>query len=268
MPAPVESLNISPLVFVEGQTGRIHLTTSSAVTVTATFINQTLHDASEADGTQHTLFVGIPIGTAPSIYPLSIMLTDDTGAQIPLDANIQVTSGNYARERIYLAPGSAGLVDPVMDQNELAKLSQITSNFTPTRYFDGPLGLPSSSPLSSPFGNTRSYNGGPFSRYHTGTDFAAPTGSSIIAPAAGQVVFVDRLDIRGNVTIIDHGWGVFTVYCHQTEQYVHVGDMVTAGQVIGTTGSTGRVTGPHLHWELWVNGVPVNAMQWVSTSFS
>ena len=91
------------------------------------------------------------------------------------------------------------------------------------------------------------------------------------ATAANAVLRSDvpgPLDVRGNATIIDHGWGIFTGYWHQTEQYVKVGDFVSTGQVIGTIGSTGRVTGPHLHWELWVNGVPVDPMQWVRQSFS
>jgi murein DD-endopeptidase MepM/ murein hydrolase activator NlpD len=80
-------------------------------------------------------------------------------------------------------------------------------------------------------------------------------------------VFAGSLNVRGKATIIDHGWGVYTGYWHQTEQLVSVGDTVTVGQVIGTIGATGRVTGPHLHWEVWVNGVPVNPMQWVKQSF-
>ncbi len=221
-----------------------------------------------ADGTDHTLYASVPLGTATNVYPLNLTLTDGSGAVTQLPINIQVVTGGYGTESIEVIADRTNLIDPVMDQTELNHLAQITSNFTPTRYFDGLLGLPVAAPLSSVFGNLRSYNGGEFSRYHTGTDFAAAPGTPIQAPAAGTVVFVGPLDIRGNVTILDHGWGVFTVYCHQTEQYVSVGDFVTAGQIIGTTGSTGRVTGAHLHWELWVNGVPVDAMQWVSNSLS
>ena len=115
--------------------------------------------------------------------------------------------------------------------------------------------------LSRPYGRLPRVQG-------AASGLADQAGSPILAPAAGTVVAVEPLDVRGNVTIIDHGWGVFTVYCHQTEQYVAVGDMVTARQVIGLTGATGRVTGSHLHWELWIDGVPVDPMQWVRESFS
>lgn len=268
MPEPIESFDISPLVFIEGQTGRIRLTTASAVTISGTFMDTSLHDAAEDGETTHTLLVGVPLGTAAAIYSLDLTLTDGGGTQTRLPVNIQIAPGNYGLQRINISANLVSLLDPATESAELDKLHAITSNFTPTRYFDGPMGLPSSAPLSARFGSLRSYNGADFTRYHTGTDFAAASGSSIIAPADGVVVFVDRLDIRGNVTVIDHGWGVFTVYCHQTEQYVSVGDAVTTGQVIGSAGSTGRVTGPHLHWELWIDGVPVNPMQWVSQSFS
>jgi murein DD-endopeptidase MepM/ murein hydrolase activator NlpD len=268
LPAAVQGIDIAPLIFIEGQTGRIHLTTSSPMVVSGTFIDQKLNDSSDAAALEHTLLVGIPIGTAPDIYPLELTLMDEAGNQTPLPVNVQIISGGYLFESLQLMADRTNLLDPVTDQKELEQLRSITSNFTPTRYFDGPFGLPVAAPMSSHFGNTRSYNGGEFSRTHTGTDFAAVNGTPINAPAAGKVVFVGPLDIRGNVTIIDHGWGVFTVYCHQTQQNVRVGDIVQLGQMIGYTGSTGRVTGPHLHWEMWVDGVPVDAMQWVSQPFS
>lgn len=268
LPAPATSLNISPLVFVEGRTGRIQLTTATGIIVGGTFLGQTLHDAAEAENTSHTMLVGIPVGTTAGIYPLELTMVDGAGARTPITVNIQVTEGNYRREYIQLLADRAGLLDPAVEAAELDLLRSTTSTFTPTRYFDGAMGLPAAAPLSSPFGSTRSYNGGEFSRIHTGTDFASASGAPILAPAAGRVVYVGAFDVRGNVTILDHGWGVFTVYCHQTESYVAVGDTVTARQVIGTAGSTGRVTGSHLHWELWVGGVAVNPMQWVQEPFT
>ncbi|MBZ0288996.1 MAG: M23 family metallopeptidase, partial [Anaerolineae bacterium] len=89
----------------------------------------------------------------------------------------------------------------------------------------------------------------------------------VLAAAPGRVVLADTLNVRGIATIIDHGWGVYTGYWHQAQQYVQVGQMVTTGQVIGAIGATGRVTGAHLHWELWVGGVAVDPMQWVRLSF-
>ena len=70
--------------------------------------------------------------------------------------------------------------------------------------------------------------------------------------------------MRGNATFIDHGEGIYTGYFHQEEIYVSVGQQVQAGELIGKIGGTGRVTGPHLHWEVWVNGVQVNPLDWLN----
>ena len=73
--------------------------------------------------------------------------------------------------------------------------------------------------------------------------------------------------MRGNTTIIDHGWGVYSGFWHQSKFDVQVGDIVEQGQVIGEVGGTGRVTGPHLHWELWVNGIQVDPLDWLTNTY-
>jgi len=81
------------------------------------------------------------------------------------------------------------------------------------------------------------------------------------------VVFTGLTIVRGNMTIIDHGWGVYTCYFHQSVIKVAPGQTVTPGEVLGYQGSTGRVTGPHLHWEMWVGGIQVNPLQWLAEVF-
>ena len=73
--------------------------------------------------------------------------------------------------------------------------------------------------------------------------------------------------MRGNVTYIDHGWGVYSGYFHQSEFLVSEGDYVETGQVIGLVGNTGRSTGAHLHWEIWVGGVPVDPLDWIAREY-
>jgi murein DD-endopeptidase MepM/ murein hydrolase activator NlpD len=126
---------------------------------------------------------------------------------------------------------------------------------------------PATRAISSVFGNWRAYNGGVYATFHGGVDFYGLEKEPIHAPAAGRVVYADLLVICGNTTIIDHGWGVYTRYCHQNKIEVQVGDMVQAGQVIGLIGHTGRADGPHLHWEVWVNGYQVNPLQWLAEVF-
>ena len=82
-----------------------------------------------------------------------------------------------------------------------------------------------------------------------------------------MVVLTEPLTVRGNATIIDHGWGVYSGFWHQSEILVQVGDVVQAGQLIGQIGGAGLTTGPHLHWELFVGGVQADPLQWTRQSF-
>ncbi len=268
LPSPITEINLSPLILVEGQAGRIRLTTSTASTVSGTLLNNPLPFISEEGNTVHIALFGIPLTTANGIYPLNLSLTQNNGQQTNFSFNVQIVSGGYGSQNISLPEGSNDiLLDMSVDEFELNLLQNLTSNITPERYFTGPMGLPAAATMNGPFGTRRSYNGGEVNRFHLGSDFAGVPGTPVLAAAPGRVVLADTLSIRGIATVIDHGWGVFTGYAHQMEQYVQFGDFVTAGQTIGTIGSTGRVTGPHLHWEVWINGVPVDPMQWVQQSF-
>ncbi len=268
LPPKVTSFTMSPLILVEGETGEFRLTTAVPMTITGQFLGRDVRDATPDGGLTHIILVGVPVFTEAGTYPFQIVLVDSSSQQIPLDVSVQVLAGGYGNENITLLAGRDNLLDPSLDADEKAFIEGIMSGFTPVRYFDGPMGLPAAASITSPFGRKRSYNGGPRTFFHSGTDFAGAPGTPVMAAAPGVVVFAGSLNVRGKATIIDHGWGVYTGYWHQTEQFVSVGDTVTVGQVIGTIGATGRVTGPHLHWEVWVNGVPVNPMQWVKQSFS
>ncbi|MBL4895211.1 MAG: M23 family metallopeptidase [Emcibacter sp.] len=103
--------------------------------------------------------------------------------------------------------------------------------------------------ISGNFGNHRILNGTPKSP-HTGMDIAAPKGTAIKAPLGGVVTMLSNLYYTGNTVIIDHGFGVSTVFAHMDTVSVRTGQQLTQGDQIGTVGATGRATGPHLHWGL------------------
>jgi murein DD-endopeptidase MepM/ murein hydrolase activator NlpD len=100
-------------------------------------------------------------------------------------------------------------------------------------------------------------------RFHAGVDIGAPTGSPIVAAGSGTVAFAGSKGGYGNATIIDHGGGIATLYGHQSSIGGHEGQHVSIGQRIGAVGCTGYCTGPHLHFEVRVNGDPVNPMGWL-----
>lgn len=267
LPAFVTGLNLRPLSFIEGQTGLIRLTTLNPATVTGSFLDKALVVIQQDNATTHLMFVSIPVFTSQGVYPASITVVQSTGETAQIDFNIQVVSGGYASQYITLPEDKVPLLAPAVEQNEMAILTTVMTPFTADRYYNDTMSLPAAAAMNSPFGTIRSYNGGAFDHYHNGADFAGAAGTPIYAAAAGRVVLADTLNIRGVSVIIDHGWGVYTNYSHMTERYVNIGEFVQSGQVIGTVGNTGRATGAHLHWEVWVNGVAVDPMQWVRESF-
>jgi murein DD-endopeptidase MepM/ murein hydrolase activator NlpD len=152
-------------------------------------------------------------------------------------------------------------------------ITLITTVFTPTRYWNAIFTSPAVDPncISSWYGTRRTYKALnsdiELPGIHTGLDYCGGEGLQIFAPAPGRVVFAAPLTVRGNATIIDHGWGVFSGIWHQSQLLVNVGDVVEQGQVIGLVGGTGRATGAHLHWEMWVNGVQVNPLDWLDQTY-
>ncbi|HRE28658.1 MAG TPA: M23 family metallopeptidase, partial [Anaerolineales bacterium] len=144
-------------------------------------------------------------------------------------------------------------VDPEYVRPEYERVrSVVTASPTTERMWSGLFALPSVGVIRSVFGALRSYNGGPYDSFHGGVDFSGAEDRPITAPAPGIVVMAEPMTVRGNATIIDHGWGVYSGYWHQSSFQVAVGQRVETGQIIGFQGATGRVTGPHLHWEIFV----------------
>jgi murein DD-endopeptidase MepM/ murein hydrolase activator NlpD len=102
--------------------------------------------------------------------------------------------------------------------------------------------------------------------YHRGMDVAAPVGAPIHAPADGVVVFSGRKDGFGNFVMIAHGYGVVTGYGHNAQNFVTSGQVVKRGEQVAAVGQTGRTTGPHVHYEIWVNGKPVDPKRFIMNS--
>ena len=146
--------------------------------------------------------------------------------------------------------------------DESQKLAQASAVVTMAPLWQGLFRVPAPGEVTAPFGEARSYNGGPVASWHGGVDLAAPAGGPVLAAAAGRVVLAQKLTVQGNTVVIDHGLGLISAYFHMDAIQVKVGDAVKQGQAVGVVGNTGLSTGPHLHWEIRLGGVPVDPWQW------
>lgn len=131
------------------------------------------------------------------------------------------------------------------------------------RAFDTRFVLPIEAPTSGVYGSRRTYNGQERS-WHRGHDLAAPTGTPVHAPADGIVRLARNTFMSGNLIMLDHGGGVTTVYAHLSKMNVKVGERVKRGAVIGKVGTTGRSSGPHLHWGIYWKNTVLDPILWVA----
>jgi len=269
LPDPIVSTNLHPSPAVQGHTLIIRIDLAQSGWVAGQLDEDQLNFFPEGERSMVSLH-GIHAMTDPGLYDLEISLYTTLG-EAPTYSFVQpirVLDGGYYSENIIGVP--AETVDPAVIDPEQEMVEALLAPATPDRMWAGPFQLPSdyyTEEFISVFGTRRNYNLGALYYYHTGVDLYGQTGVEIMASAPGVVVFAGPLSIRGNATYIDHGWGVYSGYFHQSEIRVSEGETVEAGQVIGLIGSTGRSTGAHLHWEIWVGGVPVDPLDWIERSY-
>lgn len=160
--------------------------------------------------------------------------------------------------------GEAAQIDQQERDEERARLMELWTQVRQGLAWDGPFLDPVESYLeiTAGYGARRSYNGGPYLTYHEGVDFSAYGSTPVLAPAAGTVVLAEQLYVRGGVVIIDHGLGIYTGYYHLSAIHATPGQVVVPGDLLGEVGTTGLSTGNHLHWDLLINGIWVDAAAW------
>jgi murein DD-endopeptidase MepM/ murein hydrolase activator NlpD len=237
------------------------------VDLAGVFDDEQLNFAAQGD-THYALF-GIHGLAEPGVYTLALLASDGSGDEVYVTRSIAVVDGGYGYEEIVLGPDRDELLDPVALAAERARLAEIKPVFNPERYWDGLFMRPITTELTSLFGTTRLYRSPSYESYgyHEGTDFDGDVGSAVYAPAPGIVVLAEPLFVRGNALIMDHGWGVYSGFWHLSQFEVKVGQRVEAGDLIARVGHTGLSTGAHLHWDFWVNGTNVSALQWTEHLF-
>ncbi len=262
MPGNVE-LRVEPVQLEPGHTLAVRLLSPWPVTAEGRLGETALPFVSQDSGRLHVAFVGIPVNAAEGVQQVAVRWQDASGHGGVLTATVELLPARYPVETIYLAPDRAALLDPEIVAAEWERLEPIWNTWSPERLWSGNFITPTRGHISSAFGTLRSYDGGPPTSYHNGVDISNPEGTLVVAAARGKVVLAEKLQVRGNAVILDHGWGVHSAYYHLSMILVEVGEMVDARQAIGRMGETGLATGPHLHWEVRLGEVPVDPWEWV-----
>lgn len=265
LPSAFVSAEISTLPLKQGGTGEIIVRPASGATINGTLGTYSLHFFPLDDGRMVAL-QGIHVLLDPGAYPLQLDATLADGSKQSFEQTILVVTGDQRKDSQLVPP-----VDPNTIVSENNQIAALVAPVTPSKYWQDKFILPVGQPscITEWFGTPRNFtfNESNFNYFHSGVDFGVCSPDhpfDIYAAAPGKVIFTGLLPIRGNATVIDNGWGVYTIYAHQKEIDVAVGQDVQAGQIIGQIGATGHVTGPHLHFEMWVNSVMVNPLDWLN----
>lgn len=198
--------------------------------------------------------LGIPLDTLPGELEIKVFSgSTATGKPVAIHAK------NYPEQRLTIKdkrkvePNPDDLARIEREKEVTEAIKRHFAEMAPATDFM----LPASGPLSSRFGLRRIFNGLPRNP-HAGLDVAVGTGAPVKAPAAGVVVNTGDYFFNGNTVFIDHGQGLITAYMHLSRIDVSPGQALKKGEILGAVGSTGRVTGPHLHWAVILNNTAVD----------
>jgi murein DD-endopeptidase MepM/ murein hydrolase activator NlpD len=267
LPETINQLVLDPMIPVQGKTIVIRAAGPDDLVLHGSVAGYPLHFFPYDDG--YVAMQGIHPMLEPGLYPLTVEGEFASGESFAFSQPVLIRSGDYPFDPpLSVNPATLDTSVTIPEDELWASLAlPVTEEKMWRGLFSSPVPEQLKRCWTSLFGSRRSYNGSPYNFYHAGLDFCGTTGTPLYATADGRVVYTGFLVVRGGVTVIDHGWGVYTAYAHQSEILVKPGDLVEGGQVIGLGGGTGRSTGPHLHWEVWVGGVPVDPINWLEQVF-
>jgi murein DD-endopeptidase MepM/ murein hydrolase activator NlpD len=211
-------------------------------------------------------FMGVGTDDQTGQQDLKIEFTLANGSKGSLTESLVVTPTTWTTDSVTLPANLAALLAPGVADVEVRFLTDIYSKVTPEKLWKSEAGwsVPVGGPITTYFGEQRSYNGGPITGHHAGADIGAPEGTPVAATNSGRVVLARQLLQRGNMVVVDHGGGLYSGYAHLSQFSVAEGEAVDAGQTVGRVGTTGLSTGAHLHWEMAVGGITVDALRFAN----
>lgn len=265
LPGEWADIDIQPFPIQQGDTLSIYVDNLLNGHPTGTFAAQTLHFTPYDDG--YIALIGLDAFTESDTYTLALGGAGER-PWTPYQLDIPIFSSGYATQEIVVPDELDYLLAPEIRAGEDAILAGLYDEFIDEQYWDGLFQMPvTGTIITAGYGDSRSYNGGPYEIFHSGVDFGGAVGTPIVAPANGVVTYAGEMALHGNTMVVNHGLGVVSAYFHLSEFTAQVGDAVAQGEQIAQGGGTGLSTGPHLHWDLRVNGQAVDGRQWLDTIF-
>src|ERR1700691_3272225 len=252
--AGAQQCTVEPASIPLGQTVRLRC---EIPTATARLNGRTVRLYKQGTGDWLGLML-VAVADTPCAYPIEFLAEDGTAAA---SVSLPIRNTIFPSQNVVLAPQISALHST---PEEMQTLTTFRDSVSDVKYWEDPLIAPLPGCVISPFGVKRLHNGKPTGEFHAGIDQRAAEGTPIRAAAAGVVKIVQPFNVLGGTVAIDHGQGLETMYLHMSKLNVEAGAQVSGGDVIGYVGATGRANGPHRHWVVYVNGVPVNPQQWVS----
>jgi murein DD-endopeptidase MepM/ murein hydrolase activator NlpD len=252
--AGAQQCTVKPGSIPQGQTVRLRCEVPAA---TARLNARTVRLFKQGSGDWQGL-MPVAVADTPGTYPIEFLAAD--GSTLA-SVNLTIRRTMFPSQNVVLAPQIEALHSTA---EEMQTLTTFRDSVSEVKYWEVPLVPPLPGCVISPFGVKRLHNGKPTGEFHAGIDQRASDGTPIRAVAAGVVKIVQPFNVLGGTVGIDHGQGLETMYLHMSKLNVELGAHINEGDVIGYVGATGRANGPHLHWVIYVNGVPQNPQQWVT----
>ena len=233
-----------------GEVVRVVASSETPLTsVEGTFGGDTLFFVAAQDATSWSAWAVIDLDAKVGRRVAAVRARTADGSEIRARASLDLTKKTFPEQSLTVKPK---YVEPSKEalariESERTRLAAIYAKRTPLPVADAPFTKPVSGDPTSAFGLRRVFNGKPRSP-HSGLDLRAAEGTPVLASGSGDVVFAGDLYFSGLTVILDHGGGLFTIYAHLSRIDVKEGERASREQILGLSGATGRVTGPHLHW--------------------
>jgi murein DD-endopeptidase MepM/ murein hydrolase activator NlpD len=211
------------------------------------------------NGNAWTTILGIDLDTKPGAHKTEALLTMDDGRAERREVTVDVVAKQFPTTQLKVAEKFVELnkADLARSSREAREANAIYSRITTAIVPEEPFSDPIPGVAGTNFGERRIFNGAPRAP-HSGADLHAAAGTPVHATNRGRVVLAKNLFFTGNTVILDHGLGIYSLYAHLSRIDVKSGETVKNGQLLGLVGATGRVTAPHLHWGMRVQGARVD----------